>query len=78
LPEESINSSYWLSSEKFNPKVFGKTKCDREAHPQWVDCPYESCTLYNETDRCPYGYVFDLSRIYYSAVYRYLIHVFFD
>lgn len=70
LRGESPNTTYWLPSNKWSPNVFNKTDCDREAHSHWVDCPYESCKLNKPVDSCPNGYVFDLSRIHYSAIYR--------
>ncbi|KAK0397821.1 hypothetical protein QR680_002286 [Steinernema hermaphroditum] len=59
---ESEDVSYWTNSS-----LLTKVDCDRKVHTELVDCPYKECRL-GEEDSCPYGYVFDRSQIYNSAL----------
>uniref|UniRef100_A0A1I7YS92 MFS domain-containing protein n=1 Tax=Steinernema glaseri TaxID=37863 RepID=A0A1I7YS92_9BILA len=67
LLEEDDGATYWTNSS-----LLAKTDCDISNPADLTSCRYKECQL-GEEYSCPYGYVFDRSEIYNSALNKWEI-----
>uniref|UniRef100_A0A0N5C770 MFS domain-containing protein n=1 Tax=Strongyloides papillosus TaxID=174720 RepID=A0A0N5C770_STREA len=66
LPNEALNSSYWMSPVISNDIPL-KEECKN--FKNITDCAYETCR-YRLSKSCPFGYIYDTSTVTYSAIHK--------